>query len=102
MEIVLLAGLATGFVVHLLVDSGAAPAWWYRFVTWWAKHFFKGKPFTCALCMSFWVSLLFLLLALLLGQTEVNRLYLELPAAALISLLICKILERLMLWVISK
>jgi hypothetical protein len=54
-----LIGLAVGFLTYWLVQSDAKLGWWIRFQTWWSNKVpasWNGKPFTCPLCMSFWLS----------------------------------------------
>lgn len=54
------AGLAAGFLSYLLTQSDAAPKWWKLFQLWWFDHgLWKGKPFSCMLCMSFWCAFMF-------------------------------------------
>lgn len=62
MEDVVFAGLGSGYLVYMLMYSDAAPGWWKRWQGWWEAtklgFIWKGKPFSCSLCMSFWVGLL--------------------------------------------
>lgn len=67
LENVFVVGLAAGYITYLVVDSSSMPQWWYRFRDWWRDKFFigkafHGKPFTCNLCMSFWVSVALILI----------------------------------------
>ena len=69
-------GLAVGYLDWLLVgdEQGHVPIW-TPFVDWWirsTKHSAGGKPFTCELCMAFWLSavLHFLYVQVFGGQVE--------------------------------
>ena len=57
LESVVIAGVASGFAVYLLRENGPMPIWWSNFIRWLANHgVMGGKPFTCSVCMSFWIS----------------------------------------------
>ena len=57
---ILIAGLSAGYLVYVLTVSHARPDWWAHFQNWWrtvaAPAAWNGKPFTCAVCMSFWMA----------------------------------------------
>jgi hypothetical protein len=106
---VAIVGLAAGFISYLVVDSSAMPKWWYKFIDWWKEKspWGSAKPFTCSLCMSFWVSVV--LIAISKSSYLLNLVYFPIKtipdalggifvvafASAGLSLLLNRILDRL-------
>jgi len=75
-EKVVVVGLAAGYLDWLLVgeEQEYVPVW-SPFVSWWlraTKNSAGGKPFTCELCMAFWLSVVlhFLYVQVFGGQVE--------------------------------
>jgi hypothetical protein len=62
---VALAGLAAGYLAYLLAVSDARPHWYKMWQYVWAikvaPRGWEGKPFSCLVCMSFWLSALAML-----------------------------------------
>lgn len=81
---VAIVGLMTAFWVNLFVRSPAAPGWVVRMRDW-------GKPWSCKLCMSFWIGLAFTEIGSLVMpgvNPYVVNAVLPLPLAGLLALFI--------------
>lgn len=97
----LLVGLATAYWVNLITRSPAAPGWLIRLRK-------SGKPWSCKLCMSLWVGLVFSFLQVLILPSysdlpqHISPLWLGFPiavviitsAVAMVSLIIVSWLEH--------
>lgn len=103
-------GLASGFITYLLIYSGAAPKWWYKFVEWWKAHTpYLGKPFTCEYCLPFWISVLFYLYSVIytsifyaidLQQDGLDVLLVPFAATG-VAVIFIKLIEKLSTFYIS-
>lgn len=61
MTSIVVVGLAAGYLTWLLVENASDVPVWRNIVDWWiqrTKYFplLMGKPLTCSVCMSFWLS----------------------------------------------
>lgn len=91
-------GLASGYFNYVLTDyvSHAAPGWWYKFVDWWRLRFFAGKPFTCTICMAFWLPNFAWAFAVAIGCAPLTPSVLFFTGASFaIALLVEKLMARM-------
>lgn len=60
MSTIIRTGIGAGYLVYIAVLSHARPEWWAKLQAWWRRTgpaAWDGKPITCGVCMSFWISL---------------------------------------------
>lgn len=97
-DLVLIAGLATGFWTYFFVDFEASPRWW----KWLAEK--VGKPFSCRLCTSFWLAIVFVVMNKLqlsyFTIYDLGQLIAEVSAAAIVSLITVALLIKLNIFVL--